>query len=484
MVGLGAARSLRGAMRQSAFPHCLSVAAALALAACGSAAAVHAVPASQAFAARLPANAKIAHVVVIVQENRSFDYLFHGFPGADTVDSGYGHGVKYVLQPWGLQKPMDINHSHVQFLEDYDRGKNDGFDRELHDFAPNCPYPQNHPSCWVFYPGKTRARLAYSYAPKSEVAPYWAMAQQYALADKTFASNNGPSYTAHQYLVAGQSAHVTELPVRTPWGCDGPGDNFTYVLKYGTAKPPVFSPSTGIERRGPAPCFQYASAADLLDGAGISWAYYAPQVTNSGGIWSAFDAIWPVRFGPDWANDVKSPETLIFNDIQSGTLPQVAWVVPAFVNSDHAGSGSATGPQWVAAIVNAIGESSYWDSTAIVIVWDEWGGWYDHVVPPQIKDPRTHAYEGLGHRVPLIVVSPYAKSGYVSHRRHEIASTLHFIESIFGLPSLGLADARADALGDMFDFSQQPTPFQPIPDARKPSDFIRQPPSLFPPDDD
>ena len=426
---------------------------------------------------------KIAHVVVIVQENRSFDYLFHGFPGANTVDFGMGHGRKYTLRPWGLEKPQDINHAHLQFIEDYDRGKNDGFDQEIRSFADGCPYPRNHPPCWIFYTSRQRLQLAYAYAPRQEVAPYWTMARRYALGDATFASNNGPSYPAHQYLIAGQAAHVTELPNKTPWGCDGPSDNFTFLLKYGVANPPVFSRRTGIEKRGPQPCFQYRTAADLLDAANVSWAYYAPDVVSSGGIWSAFDAIWPVRFGPDWARNVKTPETLIFNDVQNGTLPQVSWVVPAFVNSDHAGSRSTTGPQWVAAIVNAIGTSAYWKDTAIVVVWDEWGGWYDHVVPPQLRDPRTGAYEGLGHRVGLIVISPYAKRGYVSHRRHEIASSLHFIETTFGLPSLGGADARADALDDMFDFNASPAPFQPIPDKKRPSDFLHERPSLVPPDD-
>lgn len=465
----------------------LSLAAVLGLSACAAAGsgarAVLPVPRPVARAAAA-GSSKIAHVVVIVQENRSFDYLFHAFPGADTVDAGYGHGRKYVLQPWGLEKSEDINHAHVQFLEDYNRGKNDGFDQEIQSFAEGCPYPQNHPSCWVFYTSPQRMRLAYAYAPRSEVTPYWTMARRYALGDRTFASNNGPSYPAHQYLIAGQSRHVTELPDRSPWGCDGPTGNFTWLLAYGSARPPVFPPKTGIEKRGPQPCFQYRTAADLLDAANVSWAYYAPDVALSGGIWSAFDAIWPVRFGPDWARNVKSPETLIFNDVQDGTLPQVSWVVPAFVNSDHAGSESRTGPQWVAAIVNAIGASPYWKSTAIIVVWDEWGGWYDHVVPSQYADPRTGAYEGLGFRVPLIVISPYAKRGYVSHRQHEIASSLHFIEKTFGLPSLGGADKRADALGDMFDFSAPPARFRAIPnDGKRPSDFIEEKPSLVPPDD-
>jgi phospholipase C len=427
---------------------------------------------------------KIQHVVVIVQENRSFDYLFHGFPKANTVDFGFGHGKKYFLKPWGLQESLDIDHEHLQFLVDYDRGKNEGFDDEIEGFSPSCPFPRNQPSCWIFYPGAQRKQLAFSFAPRNQVQPYWTMAQRFALADNTFASNNGPSYPSHQFMIAGQSQHVAENPTRTPWGCDGPGDSSTYILAFGSANPPAFPPVVGVEKRRGQPCFNYPTAANLLDKANVSWAYYAPSVVNSGGIWSAFDAIWPVRFGADWAQNVKTPETLIFNDVKAGTLPQVAWVVPALINSDHAGSDSARGPQWVAAVVNAIGQSRYWNSTAIIVMWDEWGGWYDHVLPPQYKDKQTGAYEGLGYRVPLIVISPYAKSAYVSHVQHEVASSLHFIESTFGLPSLGTSDARADALEDMFDFAQRPKPFKPIPGALRPRDLTNEKPSLRPPDDD
>jgi phospholipase C len=236
---------------------------------------------------------------------------------------------------------------------------------------------------------------------------------------------------------------------------------------------------------GPFPCFGYETSAKTLDHAGVSWAYYAPTVggVNYGQIWSGFDAIWQVRFGQDWARNVKSPESTIFNDIAQKRLRAVSWIVPAWVNSDHAGSLSTTGPDWVAAIVNAVGESEYWNDTAIVVMWDDWGGWYDHVVPPQYGDPQTHAYEGLGFRVPAIVISPYAKAGYISHQQHEIASSLHLIEAVFGLPSLHGADARADTFGDMFDFSQPPLKFHKIPARLQATDFLRQKPSPRAPDD-
>jgi phospholipase C len=437
-------------------------------------------------------NGKLQHVVIVMQENRSVDNLFHGYPGADTVNYGYGHGKKYTLKSLSLTDSWDISHSHIQFLEDYAGGKNDGFDRELLGFKPSCAFPRNHPACWLFY-GPPHLATAFSFVPRSEIAPYWTMAREYALSDRTFASNNGASYPSHQYMIAGQANHVIENPFfptptpppPNPWGCDAPSSQTTYLLKYGSAKPPAFSKATGIEVLGPYPCFSYETVADRLDKARISWAYYAPAVggANNGQIWSAFDAIWQVRFGKDWVRNVKSPETTIFNDIAQKNLPAVAWVVPAWINSDHAGSRSTTGPDWVGSIVNAIGKSPYWKTTAIVVMWDDWGGWYDHVAPPQYADPRTRAYEGLGFRVPAIVISPYAKAGYVSHRQHEIASSLRLIEAVFGLRSLGGADQRADAFGDMFDFSQSPIRFRTIQTRLRESDFLHQAPSFEPPDD-
>ncbi|MGA8533971.1 MAG: alkaline phosphatase family protein [Candidatus Tumulicola sp.] len=419
----------------------------------------------------------IQHVVVIMQENRSFDNLFHGFPGADTATSGPGHGTKYVLQQVPLTWTWDLRHDHTQFLEDYDQGKDDGFDAQISKFksGPGCSDPINHPACWAIYNTQRFKTMAYSYVEQSKVQPYWTMATQYALGDHTFSSNSGPSFVSHQYLIAAQSGHSSEVPKGQPWGCDADPSVYVEVLKYGQANPPVFSKATGYEVPGPFPCFTYPTIAGLLDGAGITWRYYVEPPPNSGSNLSAFEAISQVFHGPDWANVVR-PDTKVLDDIQAGQLQQVSWVMPSGKKSDHAGRDSgANGPDWVASIVNAIGESKYWNSTAIIIMWDEWGGWYDHVHPPQYPDPVTHAREGLGFRVPLIVVSPYAKAGYISHAQHEIASTVHYIEFIFGLGNLGLADTRADAFDDMFDYSQNPLHFQEIPTKLKAEDFIKHP---------
>jgi phospholipase C len=145
----------------------------------------------------------------------------------------------------------------------------------------------------------------------------------------------------------------------------------------------------------------------------------------------------------------------------------VTWIAPAAANSDHAGVDTKNGPSWVTSIVNTIGQSQFWNSTAIFVIWDDWGGWYDHVAPPQ------YDYEGNGFRVPLIAISPYALQGVVSHTQHETASTLRFIENRFGLGQMSVADSRASDLIEMFDFSQSPRPFQTIPQPVKTEELIR-----------
>jgi phospholipase C len=424
----------------------------------------------------------ITHVVVIMQENRSFDNFFHDFPGADGADFGYGHGVKYTLQPLHLKWTFDLNHFRWQFLEDYDLGNNDGWDnliQKLDQPPPNgsCPYndPYNHPACWIFWTGKTYQKMAFSYTIRSEIQPYWTMAKEYTLGDHNFGSTDGPSFGPHQMLIAGQDGNADEVPVLMPWGCDATKNmnyNWENYLHSGQATPPEFPAAYGHDVIGARPCFTYPTVANLLDNANVSWRWYkepAPTPSHKTDSWwlDAFDAIKQIRYGPDYKN-VVTPDWQVLTDISGGNLAHVSWVMPHGGASDHPGSGSGDcGPAWITGIVNAIGKSQYWKSTAIIITWDEWGGWFDHEVPPQIKN-KSHVYEGLGYRVPLIIVSPYAKNRYISKSQHETASALHFIEKVFNLGNLGQADVRADAYDDIFDFSKQPTTFKPIP---KPSNY-------------
>jgi len=373
---------------------------------------VHRTPFSQA--------TPIKHVVVIMQENRTFDNLFYGFPGADSAQSGMNKGVTVPLSPVPLSEGTDLNHSHYSWWRAWDNGQMDGF-----------ASTQKNPPLF-----------AYSYVPASEIQPYWTLASQYTVADRMFQSNTGPSFPAHQYMIAGQSGNADEDPSSYQWGCDAPAGSFVDLVG-----------PDGTDHGSVFPCFNYPTVADLLDAQMITWRYYAPADLTTGSELSAYEAIDHIFYSNDWDSNVISPQTRILTDVANGELAQVTWVVPDLKHSDHPGNNSSEGPDWVASVVNAIGASPFWDSTAIFISWDDWGGWYDHVVPLNIDNM------GPGFRVPLIVVSPYAKRGYVSHTVYETASLITFIEKNFGLPNLGARDALANDTSDCFDFSQTPAPY-------------------------
>jgi phospholipase C len=248
--------------------------------------------------------------------------------------------------------------------------------------------------------------------------------------------------------------------------------------------------ASGAESSKMYPCFEHPTLTDLLNSAGKSWKYYTP---SNAGIWVGPNAIQhicapanSVCTGPDWVNNVVLNNTQVLTDISSGHLPAVSWVIPTGQASDHPGNNNGTGPSWVASIVNAIGGSSYWSNTAVIITWDDWGGWYDHVPPPKVIEDRTSWGSGYvyGFRVPLIIVSPYAKAGYVSHVTHDFGSILKFIEQIFSLPSLGYADAAADDLSDCFNFSQTPLQFHTIAAPLSAEHFLNDHTPPLDPDDD
>ncbi len=214
------------------------------------------------------------------------------------------------------------------------------------------------------------------------------------------------------------------------------------------------------------PC-STGSLMDLLERKALTWRYY--QAVSGSGIWNGPDAILHIRTSRGYAGHIAVPPSQVLTDIADRQLADVVWVTPTALASDHAEATNGSGPSWVASVVNAIGESKYWDTTVIFVTWDDWGGWYDHV-PPKLYN----SYE-LGFRVPLIVVSPYAKKHYVSHVQHEFGSILKFTEKIFGLPSLDTTDARSDDLFDCFDFSKPPSKFKRIPAEYPPSYFLKQP---------
>ncbi len=403
----------------------------------------------------LPANSKITHVVIIFQENRSVDNLFHGLPGADTADYGLNSAGDHVtLTPVSMTAPFDPDHSHVGFETEYNSGTLDGFNLEITEcFA-------KHGKCGL------KSSRVYGYVPQKEVQPYFTMAEQYAFGDRMFQSNEGPSFPAHQYILSGTSTISNDSPLRVSakalspsqevvGGCDSPSGSLGLTID-----------KEGDENKQVFPCFDRPALPDLVTAKGFTWHYYLSHLGPS--LWNGPDAIKHIRYGPQYSTDVTAPPSGVLTDIASGNLANVVWVTPTAKESDHAHGTNGSGPSWVTSVVNAIGKSKYWDNTAIFLTWDDWGGWYDHVAPPQYN-----SYE-LGFRVPLVVISAYTPKGYISKKRHEFGSILKFTEQTFGLGSLGTTDVRADNLADFFNFARKPRTFTPIKAPLDASYFLKE----------
>ncbi len=377
----------------------------------------------------------IAHVVFLIQENRSFNNLFMGYPGATTATYGYDTGGRKIrLHAQRLGTSWDIDHSSRAFFAACDgSGALPGTDCKL-DGWNNESAGQGHP-----------VDFAYAYVPKHEIKPYWEIAEQYVLADRMFASDLDGSFVAHQYAVAAYASRAVDYP-RSDWGCQGgPSDTIPTL--------------TALRVDGPSirACFENPTIADEADAAGVSWRFYAGKTNGDGGLWSSYQADRKIFRGPDWKANVIDPPSRFLTDIANGQLASITYVTPTFENSDHAGLFGVSGPAWIASAVNAVGTSKFWKSTAVFIMWDDWGGWFDPV------QPVFEDYDGLGFRVPLLVVSPYAKQGYVTHVQYETSSVLRFMEDTFGLPQLAESDARAnDPVSDAFDYHQKPRPFKRI----------------------
>jgi phospholipase C len=413
-----------------------------------------------------PIGKYIKHIVIIVQENRSFSNFFAGYPGAEDAplygyqyDPATGQRATVALKPTTFEVP-DITHSFEAAVQDYRGGNMDGFPSQ-----------------------------AYYYVGRPLVKPYWTMAAQYVLADHMYPQEFGPSFTAHISLVAATTNLTSDAgpnpraEVDLPsgaWRCDAVPGTVSSIITPNADR--LAQDSIVHSGGGPFPCFnQFNSIANVLDAAKVSWKWYnAPLGPTL--RFNPFDVIRYVEYGPDKRRNIIEPQQQIISDARFGLLPAVSWVTPDWHDSDHTGNHSDTGPSWVAAVVNAIGQSPEWNSTAIFVTWDDWGGWYDASVPPQ-KD-----FTGLGLRVPFLVISPYAKKGYVSHTQYEFSSTLKFIESTFNLPvigppSFGYTDTRAANILDPFDFTQKPRPYVKIA-ARYPlSYFLNETPSYHTPDE-
>jgi phospholipase C len=343
------------------------------------------------------AQSTIQHVVVIMKENHSFDNYFGLFPGANGASTGK---TPFGTVPLTLMadQPKNCVHSWNNSEKDINGGLMDGFYTE-------CGYP------------------AYVQADQSVIPSYWSYAQTYALSDNTFQQLGGPSFPNHVMEFAETSNNAidevhTPSAVKYGMGCDAAAKG-AYVTSV--------NPDTG-EHYNQAPCFTNSTMGSLLDAAGIKWRIYAPQPDSSGYAWnfgSYFSDLW---YGPDRNNDVDY--TQFCTNIANGDMQNVSWLVPSGSVSEHPNASITNGENWTVDQVNCVMNSTYWSSSLIVVLWDDWGGFYDHVVPPVVN------YFGYGIRVPMLVISPFAKSGYIGHALYSFDSVNKEIETVFDVPCL------------------------------------------------
>jgi phospholipase C len=335
-------------------------------------------------------NTPISHVVVIMMENHTFDNMFGTFPGAN--------GITLNRAPNPLRN--DYDHSGPGVLAAIDSGAMDEF--------------------------PDRSFVQYG---QSDIPTYWDYATHFGLGDNFYSSAATNSAPNHISMVAGQTGGLDVT--NDTGGC------------FSAANDIVYSRQLDNSQYWSYPCYNIESLPQLLDGANVSWKYY--------GSVSIFDGLQRIKNEYQSPNDTHNSDGLI-PDIAAGNLAAVSWVTPSGSNTDHPPTYWQNGENWAANQINAIMNSQYWNSTAIFLSWDDWGGFYDHVVPPIFDG------QGLGLRAPLIVISPYAKSGYIGHNLGEFASFDKFIEENWNLGNMGQRDAnsRVSDLMDFFDFNQAP----------------------------
>ncbi|MBV9648103.1 MAG: hypothetical protein JO043_11610 [Candidatus Eremiobacteraeota bacterium] len=383
----------------------------------------------------------LTHIVVVIQENRSLDNLMNGFcvnggsVCANTVTVDPVSGTQLV--PASLAAPFGLNHSHGAFALEYDYGKMDGFSKE-----PALCTKGGHKCGSVF-----------SYVPAPETAIYRQMASvDGVLSDETFETAQAPSVPAHFYAIAGQSGGYDS----DHWAIESGNAGSCKSQAAVSVQILMTTPFPGQTGNSVPTCKDFQTIFDLVANAGHSWRFYA----TGDPFWTPTQDIQHLYGSPNW---VKPPSQFL-TDAANGNLADVSFVTPSSPStSDHPANvkNPAAGPNWVASIVNAVGETPYWNNTAVVIWWDDWGGWYDHVVPPTSPvNPDPFEY---GFRVPLIVASAYANVGTVDHTPRTFVSALRLIEETFNLPSLGTTDQyEPDGLDSMFNFSQTPITYTPL----------------------
>jgi phospholipase C len=413
--------------------------------------------------ATLPPDVPIDHVIFIVKENRTFNNYFATYPGAVGATEGGtircdAHGctdgrVVQLRRAHDVQ-PHDLTHCFRCGLTAINDGKMNGFNRmgATLDVGNNADLFGRDLSGYVYF---TRRGLP----------SYWAYADRFVLADHFFTSMYGPTLPEHLYAVAAQSNGIVENKGTTdhPNGyCDDPTEYSSRFPRHlsDAQRRSIVDVERGIARTDSGwsdlasfwqrirLCFDIPVLPDQLEERGISWGYYATF-----NAWmNALQMIRHVRYGPMWRH-VHEPDRFL-KDVRRERLPAVSWIIPPEPYNEHPGGGKSVcaGENWTVNLVNTIMNSDYWDTTAIVQVWDDYGGFYDPVAPPR------YDIMGLGPRTPALIISPYARSGdnrlggAVDHTTYEFSSVLAFVEEIFDLEPMTERDAGASPLAGAFDF--------------------------------
>ncbi|MDP9296283.1 MAG: alkaline phosphatase family protein [Actinomycetota bacterium] len=416
---------------------------------------------------------KLDHLIFVVQENRSFDEYFGTFPGADGIPAKHGKFTVCVPDPV-LNKCVPPYHNpylrgdggpHAQpdAITDINGGKMDGFIQSVVDSPNICANDRFSRQCKTHI-GPQGQPGVMGYHDAREIPNYWTYAQNFVLQDHMFSAADSWTFPSHLYLVSGWAATCPD--VSDPMSC------YSDVALGDTLK---------VQRGGPQkPIYAWTDITYLLNNANVSWAYYVGDGT-------CIDACGHTTKVPGSTVPAQNPlpgfvdvhedhqlqnvqeHTHYFDAAANGSLPSVSWVVPGRGYTEHPGQGDslAPGQTWVTRVVNAAMQGPDWNSTAIFVTWDEWGGFYDHVQPPSVNT------DGYGIRVPGMVISPYAKKGYIDHQTLSHDAYLKLIEDRFlhGQRLDPKTDGRPDArpsvrenlkiLGDLrkdFDFSQPPRP--------------------------
>ena len=380
---------------------------------------------------------KLEHVVFIIKENRTFDHMFGKLPGADGATTGETCNGRTVRLRPAADFTLDITHSFNSGLTAVNGGRMNCFDELI---------------------GGEKLQGYVQFSPK-DIPNYWKYARAFTIADHFFSSVYGPTGPEHLWTISGQSDRFVEQERRGQYGT-GPPREFcddkkerAFAFRDLTEKEEDLAYQLEDVPNIPAlveyweerwPCADIDTLPAQLQRANIPWKYY-----RGDNEWvDPMRQVSGLRNGEEWKNRV--PETQFIKDVNAGRLPEVSWVVPKFEESDHPGTSMCEGENWTVRTINAVMQSKDWESTVIVLTWDDFGGFYDHVPPPHVD------LYGYGPRVPALIISPWARRGYVESRVLDFSSVIAMIDRLKNLPPLTGRIARANDMLDAFNFNQQP----------------------------